>query len=92
MCPDVAEYGVRSAVEMTSAMVKLAFECLSPTNKVQTREIDESKSDVINTVRSATDSVRRQSSRHPGLAWKMVFSLITRGLCVFLKPVTKRQN
>ena len=25
MCPDVAEYGVRSAVETTSAMVKLAF-------------------------------------------------------------------
>ena len=26
MCLDVAEYGVRSAVETTSAMVKLAFE------------------------------------------------------------------
>ena len=50
MCLDVAEYGVRSAVETTSAMVKLAFklslvcemreiEVLEPTNKVQTRRV-----------------------------------------------------
>ena len=55
------------------------------------REIDESKSDVINT----TDSVHRQSSRHSGCARKMVFSEnLTRGLCVcvFLKHVTSQAS
>ena len=51
MCLHIAEYDVRSAVETTSAMVKLAFKltlvcetremskCLSPTNKMQTRRV-----------------------------------------------------
>ena len=53
------------------------------------RKIDESKSD-INTVGSATDSVHRQSGRHPSCAWKTVFSILTRGLCVFLKHVASQ--
>ena len=58
----------------------------------RSQETDESKSDVINTVGSATDSVHRQSSRQPGCAWKRVFSILTRGLCVFLKHVTSQAS
>ena len=56
------------------------------------QEIDESKCDVINTVGSATDSVHRQSSRHPGYAWKRVFSIHKRVVCVFLKLVTSHAS
>ena len=41
VCLDVAEYGVRSALETTSAVVKLAFElCLG----CETREVEVSES------------------------------------------------
>ena len=73
--------GVTSTVPLRRSVCRIELRQTS-------REIDESKSYVINTVGSATDSVHRQSSRHSGCARKMVFSILTRGLCVFLKIVT----
>ena len=56
----------------------------------ETRERLTSRSLVINTLGGATDSVHRQSSRHPSCAWKIVFSFLTGGMCVFLKLVTSQ--
>ena len=56
------------------------------------REIDESKSDVINTVGVPQIQYTDRDSRHPGCAWKRVFSILTRGLSVFLKLVTSQTS
>ena len=69
---------------MTSSVPLRRFVCRLELRR-SSRETDELKSDVINTVGSATDSVHRQSSTHPGCAQEVVFSILTRGLCVFLK-------
>ena len=71
---------------MTSSVPLIRCVCRLDLRR-SSREIDGSKSGVINTVGSATDSVHRQSIRHPGYASKMVFSILTRGQCVFVKLV-----
>ena len=67
--------GVTSSVPLRRCVCRLEL-------RRSSREIDESKSDVSNTVGSATDSVAR----------KMVSSVLTRGLCVFLKLVTSQAS
>ena len=54
MCLDVAEYGVRSAVETTSAMVKLAFEL---SLVCETREVE-----VLESYEHGADTSRGQLS------------------------------
>ena len=62
----------------------------APTRR-SSREIDESKSDVIHTVGvPQIQCIHRAVDT--GCAWKMVFSVLTRGLCVFLKPVTSQAS
>ena len=53
MCLDVAEYGVRSAVEMTSTMVKLAFELIMAR---ETREVE-----VLESYEQGADTSRAHS-------------------------------
>ena len=73
--------GVTSSVPLRRCVCRLEL-------RRSSREIDESKSDVTNTV--GEPQIQCIERVDTGCAWKMVFSILTRGLCVFLNHVTSQ--